>query len=172
VISSTHPGQLKAIATPCCGYADLSHDKHMHDTSNVKSCIVHAFDAVSRNSAESFSSMPGVDGMFPAACAACPAIRFAASSPSNNAAVSSSERPFVSIMKMYTKPAQRRASSHTRAIQIENVRAVMILVRRATHVVLPSDGYQSDRIDILVENDGHGDRQVEQIETLCTNRVW
>jgi len=50
--------------------------------------------------------------------------------------------------------------------------AAITLVRGATHVVLPSEGCQRDRVDILVEDDGHGDCQVEQVETLRTNWVW
>lgn len=37
-----------------------------------------------------------------------------------------------------------------------------------TYVVLPADGVKSDGVDVLIEDEGEGDRKVENGETLGT----
>lgn len=44
--------------------------------------------------------------------------------------------------------------------------------KRITYVVLPANGIECDRVNILVEDQRHGDREVEDVETLCTDREW
>ena len=43
--------------------------------------------------------------------------------------------------------------------------------RRAAYIVPPADPAQSDRVDILVEDEGEGDDKAEHGEALCTERV-
>ena len=38
-----------------------------------------------------------------------------------------------------------------------------------THVVLPADGVQCNRVNVLVEDEGKGDGEVEDDETLGTD---
>ena len=40
-----------------------------------------------------------------------------------------------------------------------------------THVVLPAELGEGDRVDVLVENEGDRDGQVEDVEALRTERV-
>lgn len=40
-----------------------------------------------------------------------------------------------------------------------------------THVVLPADLLHCDGVDILIEDKGNGDRKVEDVEALGTERV-
>ena len=40
-----------------------------------------------------------------------------------------------------------------------------------THVVLPSDVLERDGVDVLVEDERDGDREVEHVEALRTERV-
>lgn len=41
-----------------------------------------------------------------------------------------------------------------------------------TYVVLPADGVESDGVDILIENEGDGDRELEYVEALCAKCEW
>ena len=48
----------------------------------------------------------------------------------------------------------------------------MFLISRdalGLHVILPSHGFESDRVGVLVEDEGAVDSQVHDHETLCTN---
>ena len=47
----------------------------------------------------------------------------------------------------------------------------MRLIWDNTHVVLPGDLAEGDGVDVLVEDDGEGDGEVEDVETLGTKRV-
>ena len=40
------------------------------------------------------------------------------------------------------------------------------------YVVLPCNGIEGDGVDVLVENKGDGDDEVEDVETLGTETVW
>lgn len=40
-----------------------------------------------------------------------------------------------------------------------------------TYVVLPGNGTQGDRVDVLVEDNRQRDGEVEDVETLCTKLV-
>ena len=38
-----------------------------------------------------------------------------------------------------------------------------------TYVVLPSNVLEGDGVDVLVEDEGHRDREVEDVEPLCAD---
>ena len=42
---------------------------------------------------------------------------------------------------------------------------------RGTHVVLPGDRLERNGVDVLVEDERDGDREVEHVEALGTERV-
>ena len=41
-----------------------------------------------------------------------------------------------------------------------------------TYVVLPANGLEGDGVDVLVEDKGDRDREVEHVVALCTEREW
>lgn len=95
--------------------------------------------------------------------------------PSNMAEISSSVRFRVSTIMKYRNPSSNAiqqiytiyAHRHTDEYMLAGTSGGS---GAGTHVVLPADVLQRDRVHVLVEDERDGDREVEHVEALGAQR--